>query len=241
MVSIVVPLMMSFAPIAHHSPEVLSMRRFLGLGAALVVSGLTVAAPAPKTEPVVHISLKGHTNVKMDQNLHSETYPNNNLNALPRGKRKMGEITFEIGDGILQLGSASVGGKPEKIEGIAIGRTAKKLHFLQACGYSTDDGTVIGKYVIHFDDKSTVDVPIEYGKDVVDWWAYPTQKAPSKGKAVWEGENEASKGFEAKIKLYAMTWDCPHPTKKIVKLDFVATKPEQASAPFCVAITLEDK
>jgi hypothetical protein len=81
---------------------------------------------------------------------------------------------------------------------------------------------------------------VVYGKDVVDWWAYPDQKAPSKGKAVWEGENEAAKQFEAKIKLYLKTWENPHPKKKLVSIDFVGTAAETGAAPFCVAITAEE-
>ena len=71
-----------------------------GLAAAIGVSG----APAPKTEPIQFISLKGHTNVKMDENLHSDRFENNNLKSLPTGKQKMGDVEFEIGEGVLQLG-----------------------------------------------------------------------------------------------------------------------------------------
>ena len=208
-----------------------------GLAAAISVSG----APAPKTVPIQFISLKGHTNVKMDENLHSDRFADNNLKSLPTGKQKMGDVEFEIGDGILQLGSANVTTKPNKIEGIKVGRTLKKLHFLQATGYMTEPDTVIGKYIINYDDKSTAEIEIVYGKDVVDWWAYPDQAAPTKGKAVWEGENEASKGFDAKIKLYLMTWDNPKPDKRVASIDFVAPNPEQGAAPFCVAITADEK
>jgi hypothetical protein len=207
----------------------------------VVFAGSLLAAPAPKTQPTQFISLKGLTNVKMDENLHSDRFANNNLKSLPTGKQKFGEVEFEIGDGVLQLGSSNVTTKPNKIEGIKVGRTLKKLHFLQATGYNTEPDTIIGKYVINYDDKTTAEIEIVYGKDVVDWWAYPDQVAPTNGKAVWEGENEASKGFDAKIKLYLKTWENPKPDKKVVTIDFVATKPEQAAAPFCVAITAEEK
>jgi hypothetical protein len=217
------------------------VRSLFTLAAGLTAAVFVSAAPAPKTEPIQFLSLKGLTTVKMDENLHSERFPNNNLKTLPTGKQKFGDVEFEIGEGILQLGSANVTTKPNKIEGIKVNRPSKKLHFLQATGYSTADDTVIGKYVINYDDKTTAEVEIVYGRDVVDWWAYPDQKAPTKGKAVWEGENEASKGFDAKIKLYLMTWENPKPDKKIATIDFVAPNPEQAAAPFCVAITADDK
>jgi hypothetical protein len=197
------------------------------------------AAPVPKTDSKDQIKLKDHVNVKMDENLHSEAYPNNNLKDLKAGVQKFGAVSFDIGDGVLQLGSASVAGKPEKIEGIKVGRTAGKLHFLHGAGYSTDDGKVVGKYVIRYADKSTAEAEIVYGKDLVDWWAYPGKDAPTASKIAWEGENEASKGFMAKIRLYHMEWKNPHPAKEIATIDFVATDPSQACAPFCAAITVE--
>ena len=215
------------------------IRTLSGLAVGVLAAGL-VAAPAAKTEPVKFVSLKGHTNVKWDENLHSDRFEHNNLKSLPTGKQKFWDVEFEIGDGLMQLGAKNVD-KPKEFKDIKIGRSAKKLHFLQACGYNTADDTVIGKYVVHYDDKSTADIEIAYGRDVVDWWSYPDQKAPTKGKAVWEGENEASKGFDAKIKLYLMTWENPKPDKTIASIDFVATNPEQEAAPFCVAITADDK
>jgi hypothetical protein len=209
--------------------------------AAGLLAAAVVAAPVRKGDSSNFISLKGHANVKWDENLHSNRFENNNLKSLPTGKQKFGDVEFEIGDGLLQLGSSMVDTKPKEIKDIKVGRTLKKLHFLQACGYNADDDTVIGKYVVHYDDKSTAEIEIVYGRDVVDWWAYPDRKGPTKGKAVWEGENEASKGFDAKIKLYLMTWENPKPDKKVETIDFVATNPDQPAAPFCVAITAEDK
>ena len=197
------------------------------------------AAPIPKSAPKDSISLKDQINVKLDENLHSEAYANNNLKALKSGSQKLEGITYEIGEGVVQLGSSNVKEKPEKVEGIKVGRTAAKLQFLQGTGYSGTDGAVIGKYVVHYADKSTVDIEIVYGKHVVDWWAYPDKPAPTDAKVAWEGDNEAAKEFKAKIKLYQMEWTNPNPEKEIVSLDFVATDIAQSSAPFCVAITVE--
>jgi hypothetical protein len=38
-----------------------------------------------------------------------------------------------------------------------------------------------------------------------------------------------------------MTWDNPHPDKKIVTIDFGSKKEETVAAPFCIAITAEAK
>lgn len=217
------------------------IRSLSTFGVGLAIAFGVAGAPAPKSEPIQFISLKGHTNVKMDENLHSDRFPNNNLKSLPTGKQKLGDVQFEIGEGVLQLGSSNVVGKPSKIEGIKVGRAFKKLHLLHATGYNAEDGAVIAKYVIHYEDKTTSEVEVKYGEDVVDWWAYPDRAGPSKGKVAWEGENEASKGFEAKIKLYLKTWENPKADKRVVSIDFVATNPEGPAAPFCVAMTVEDK
>lgn len=201
---------------------------------------LAFAAPVPKFDVKDQISLKAHINVKMDENLHSEKYPNNNLKSLKAGVQKLGEHTYVVDEGVLQLGSASVEKKPEKIEGIKVARKTAKLHFLHGAGYDAENGTVVAKYVIRYADKTSVDVEIVYGKDLVDWWAYPGKDAPSNSKIAWEGENEASKGFDAKIRLYAMTWENPHPAKEIVTIDFVATKPNGQCAPFLAAITADN-
>jgi hypothetical protein len=218
------------------------MQRCLGVSLALCLTLPLLGAPAPKTSPITYIEFQDLANCKLSENLHSENYPNNNLQSLKQGEVTLGEVKFKIGDKLLQLSSSQVVGKPDKFEGIKVGRTAKKLHFLQACGYGTDEekNKAIGKYIIRYEDKSKEKIEIVYGKDIVDWWAYPSQTAPSKGKVAWEGENEASKGFEAKIKLYLMTWENPKPDKVIKAIDFVTLSKDLSAAPFCVAITAEN-
>ena len=209
------------------------------LGVLVLIAPFGSAAPVPKPETAEQIPLKDHINVKMTENLHSERFPDNNLKSLKAGQQKLGDVTYTIGDGVLQLGSSEVKEKPEKIEGIKVGRMAAKLHFLQGAGYDAPDATVVGRYIIRYADKSKVDVDIVYGKDVVDWWAYPEKDAPTKSKIAWEGENEASKSFKAKIRLYHMVWTNPNPEKPIASIDFVATDVDQMCAPFCAAITAE--
>jgi hypothetical protein len=217
------------------------MSRSLAALAGIVFAGALTAAPAPEDAGPFYIDLQPQANVKLKDDFHSGRYAGNNLANLPTGKQTFADVKFKIGDGLLQLGSSNVPDKPDKIEGIKVGRAFKKLHFLHACGHKAPDDTVIAKYVINYDDGTTADVDVTYGKDVVDWWAYPDQKAPTDGKVAWEGENEPSKEFSAKIKLYLMTWENPHPKKKVKTIDFVATAKDAGAAPFCVAITAADK
>jgi hypothetical protein len=217
------------------------MRMLLSVSAVAVAAAGLLAVPSPKSEPILFVNLKEYCNGKLDENLHSNNYENNNLKPLGTGKKKLGDVEFEIGAGFMQLGSSNLPNRPAKIEGIKVGRGVKKLHFLHACGYSNPEGKVIAKYVIRYADKSTAEIEVAYGRDVVDWWAYPDQMAPSKGKVAWEGENEAAKGFNAKIKLYLLTWENPKPDKEVSSIDFVATDTTQGAAPFCVAITADGK
>src|SRR4051794_19099717 len=55
------------------------IRHLLTFAAGLLVATGLSGAPTLKSEPVHFISLKGYTNVKLDENLHSNNYENNNL------------------------------------------------------------------------------------------------------------------------------------------------------------------
>jgi hypothetical protein len=205
------------------------------------VAGVLLAAPAPAGSSSTPIDLKEYANAKLKEPLHGGD-EGNDLANLPTGKQKLADVNFTIGDSFIQLGSSQVKG-PEKVEGIKVGRLVGKLRFLHSCGcgFNTADDASIGKYVVHYDDKSTEDIEIVYGKDVIDWWVGPDRKDPTRSKIGWEGENAAAKAAGSKIKLSVSTWENPHPKKKIVSLDYVNTAATTQVAPFCVAITAEDK
>lgn len=177
---------------------------------------------------VRHIDLGPHVNQKLGDRFHGHQQ-GNDLAALPTGKQTFAGVKFKVAEGVVQLG----GGKPDKVEGIKVGATAAKLQILHACSHcgGIPLDTSIGKYVVRYDDKTTAEIPIVYGKDVVDWWVQPGVADPTRGKVAWEGQNRFSL-----VKLFLTTWPNPHPDKRIRSLDYVATK----AAPFCVAITAEE-
>jgi hypothetical protein len=209
----------------------------------LSLAGAAFAAPVLKNETAgtTFIDLKGHSNQKLKEDFNSGRYAGNNLASLPTGKQTFAGVKFLVGEGLMQLSSANVKGKPDKVEGIKVGRVLGQLHFLHATMFSAPDGTVIATYVIHYADKTRAEIEVAYGKDVVDWWAYPGQQPPTRAKAAWEGQNGKAKEFDATIKLYLTTWKNPHPKKRIVSLDYLAKTGDTGAAPFCVAITAEDK
>jgi hypothetical protein len=214
-------------------------RFFVVTGACLLSVALVTAAPAPKREAMTPLDLQPQANHKLSENLHSDNIPNNNLAGLKAGKQTLEGIPFEIGEKLIQLGCKSIADKPEKVEGIKVDRAVSKLHFLHATGYRTEEDTVIGKYIVHYADNTKEEIEIVYGKDVRDWWNYPCAPGAGRGKVAWKGENEASKGFNATLQLFLMTWENPQPRKKVTGIDFLSTLTE--AAPFCVAITADTR
>jgi hypothetical protein len=217
----------------------------------LVVAGILFAAPAPKERGFFPIDLQKFGNKELTSNFAGgdET---NILKDFPTGEKKFENVTFAIGKKLIMLGSKAQPAEPAKVENIPIGRLAHKLHFLHANGYGggpngegaalyVKDGTPIGMYVIHYDDKSTAEIPLVYGEHSRDWFFVEGEKEPSKAKVVWTGENAFATGVGAKVRVYLMTWDNPKPEKKIVALDYVGRKDETTAAPFCIAISAEMK
>jgi len=174
------------------------------------------------------IDLGPHVNQKLNERFH-DYHQGNDLASLPTGRQTFAGVKFTVGKGVVQLGA----GKPGKVEGIKVGMKTAKLYFLHAGGHQNGAplNTPIGKYVVHYADKTEAEVEVAYGRDVVDWWVQPGVADPTRGKVAWEGENKLSR-----VKLFRTTWENPHPDKVIVTLDYATTKYN----PFCVAITAEE-
>lgn len=217
----------------------------------LVAAGFLFAAPAPKDKGFFPIDIQKHGNKELASNFAGgdET---NFLKDFPTGEKKFGDVPFIVGKKLILLGSKAQPAEPAKIEGISIGRSAHRLHFLHANGYGggpnregaalyVKDGTPIGMYVVRYDDKSSVEIPLVYGEHSRDWFYIEEEKEPSKAKVVWTGENAFATSVGAKVRVYLMTWDNPHSDKKIASLDFLSRKDETTAAPFCIAITTEKK
>ena len=129
-------------------------------------------------------------------------------------------------------------------------RAATKLHFLHATAFGgfeqagpqffTEDGTLVGEYTIHFEDKSFEVMPLVYGEDVRDWWNWDKDKETRRAKVAWRGSNNIADRFEVKLRLFLSTWKNPKPDAPISHIEYRSTK-MSAAAPFCLAITGETK
>jgi hypothetical protein len=217
----------------------------------LALAGILLAAPAAKDKGFYPIDIQKHGNKEV-LGMFAGGDETNVLKDFPTGEKKFGDVTFTIGKKLIMLGSTAQKGEPGKVEGIAVGRVANRLHFLHANGYGggpnkegsawfVKDGTPIGAYTVHYEDKTTADIPIVYGEHTRDWFYTEAEAEPSKAKVAWSGENDYATARSSKIRVYQMTWENPKPDKKIVSIDFAGKKDETPAAPFVIAITVEVK
>jgi hypothetical protein len=225
--------------------------KHVALALPLLAVGALLAAPAAKEKGFYPVDIQKFGNKEVTGNFAGGD-ATNVLKDFPTGEKKFGDVPFVVSKKLIMLGSTAQKGEPAKVEGIPVGRSAHKLHVLHANGYGggpntegsdwhVKDGTTIGAYTVHYEDKTTAEIPIVYGEHSRDWFFLEDEKEPSKAKVVWTGENEYATARRSKIRVYLMTWDNPKPDKKIVSIDFSSKKEETVAAPFCIAITAEVK
>ena len=217
-------------------------RLLLSALGCFLAGALVWAVPLPKPKgDVTYLDLQAKGNQKLKDSFHGSS-PGNDLAELPQGEQKLAGVKFKIGEKLIQLAGQNFLTKPEKVEGIKVSLSFVRLHILHASGWGNmaADNTVVGKYVVHYQDKTKETIEIAIGKDVRDWWFYPDTPGVSRGKVAWVGSNAQSKAGNGKIRLYLTTWRNPHPKKKVMTIDYVATKTTPA-APFCVAMTAMGK
>jgi len=219
------------------------MYRVLALVAILTLVFPDLSYGQADTKQVFRsIDLQPHANQKLSSDFHG--YPGNNLKPLPRGHQVLKEVPLEIGESFIQLASKRAPDFPEKVEGIQVGKQADQVHFLHGTGWGSPgvaDGTTIGSYIVHYQDDTKEVIPIEYGRDVRDWWALGDRRPATGAELAWTGANDASKNFrgmEVSLRLFLLTWENPHPDKQIASLAFTSRN-ETISAPFLIAVSME--
>jgi serine/threonine protein kinase len=165
--------------------------------------------------------------------------PDNDLAELPMGVQGLAGTAFEV-RGLVQLSGGRWESEnfPDQVLSIPVAQKCHRVFFLHACLWGFDpDGTVIGKYVLHFRDGGKEERPLVLGLDLLDWWKAPESGAGQWPQVAWSGFNGASRKEGGAVHLFKTTWENPHPENEISSIDLVSTK--QTAAPFLVAITLE--
>ena len=166
----------------------------------------------------------------------------NHLQSLPQGVQKLGGTEFDV-RGLIQVTGTqaefSGAGFPDAQADIKIGQKCKRLHMLQGTGWRTEDGTLLGKYVLHYAGGETATLNIVYGIDVRDWWTSTGEpKEAQTAKIAWTGSNPATQATGASLRLFERSYENPKPDSLIESMDFVSAHSD--SAPFLLAVTLSD-
>ena len=153
---------------------------------------------------------------------------------LEPGKARIGGNDFRIGKGVIHLGGSILKVMPNEVKEIKVGLKFNRLRILHGTGWDVAQGTRIGSYVMHYDDGASIEIPVEYGVHVKDWWTrWGDTSEVSGGEVAWTGGTEVA----PPLRLYLLTWANPDPEKAVRTIDCTSTGTE--CAPFVVAMTAE--
>ena len=202
------------------------MRSTIVVGVAWLLAVSAGRAQAPK---FAYVDIQPQANGKLTD-----------LQGVPKGEKTFVGVKLKIADGVIGVSAERDPRKPPgKVQGIKVGTTCRKLHFLHACHGTSHPDDIIGYYTVNYEDRSQETIPLVYYKDIANWWYGQNEIETSRARVAWRGINDkAKKGGAAGIRLYLTTWKNPDPKKKVVSIDFGSTRC-LTSAPFCLAITAE--
>jgi tetratricopeptide (TPR) repeat protein len=156
------------------------------------------------------------------------------LADLPQGVQRMVGVEFDV-RGVIRLArNVEKDVLPESVAGIPIGQKCRRLHFLHATSSQMADGTLIGKYLIHYRNGQEAEIPMVYGEHVRNWclrWDPKTEL--KKASEAWTGRN----AIAGATRLFKTTWENPNPDDEIATVDFVSLL--TAAGPFLVALSID--
>ena len=165
------------------------------------------------------------------------------LTEIPVGENFIRGVRFHVGPKILQLaGDQPRGGpesrdRPDKVEGIPVGRKIVRLYVLHSGQWGGADGTSVGEYRLHYEDGSATSFRIIFNQDICDWYANAASPLGTQATVAWTGANFATANRGRRLRLCLSAWENPHPEKTVTTLDYVSARTR--THPFCVAATVE--
>lgn len=168
---------------------------------------------------------------------------------MPTGRQQLGGVPYEIYEfptspvpTVLMLDGPGVPNKcPQRIVGVPVNAKADALFFLQAARIDTpltprevqDKKKVeLCRYVVHYADGQTVDVPVYLGLHVASY-KQSDPKALLGATLAWSRRWE---GTDQKAAAYAMSWSNPRPEVAIASVDLVGAA-DHRGVPALLALT----
>jgi beta-galactosidase len=159
--------------------------------------------------------------------------PQRDLGHLPAGEQKLAGVTFVLRDFrtspvpscIMIAGPGVKGTMPKEFRGLKVGRKADALFFLHAFkrtgdwrpSKKDDAPPVVFKYVVHYSDGKSADVPVLYG-DGADHWISKDPKGLKSAAVAWAGRFPGDDSGDQAV-VYSMPWTNPRPDVEIVTID----------------------
>jgi beta-galactosidase len=159
--------------------------------------------------------------------------PQRDLGHLPAGEQKLAGVTFVLRDFrtspvpscIMIAGPGVKGTMPKEFRGLKVGRKADALFFLHAFkrtgdwrpSKKDDAPPVVFKYVVHYSDGKSADVPVLYG-DGADHWISKDPKGLKSAAVAWAGRFPGDDSGDQAV-VYSMPWTNPRPDVEITTID----------------------
>ncbi|MCL1887841.1 MAG: hypothetical protein FWF96_03090, partial [Kiritimatiellaeota bacterium] len=167
----------------------------------------------------------------------------------PSGRQRMAGVPFDIyemptspvPDALMLKGNGIPGDLPESITGIPVDCEADALFFLHAAridrrvdANAKRDGRwlEIARYVVHYADGETVEIPVMAERDV-DNHAQPNPAVIPGAQIAWSKKFDANDDTAV---AYLMQWTNPRPDTPIATLDLLPGK-DNAGVPALLALT----
>jgi len=164
--------------------------------------------------------------------------------GLVESPRFLRDLKFDV-RGVVQLkGSSLYRPFPRKVEKIYLGQKAQQLRFLLGAYGKEGMGETIAQIRLNFVDRNSMTFSVEYGSDVLDWSADPSEDPGNEvsEKVAWVGERQTEEGKVETVRLYEFIRENPNAEKEIASIDFEVAETGlviSKSAPALFAITLE--
>jgi hypothetical protein len=205
------------------------------------------AAPAENPAGVFTVDLRPFANMALFDDQPgdgkggwADEGPLNSLHSMPTGRQTFYGVPFDViapaangGKAIITLRGRNVTPTlPAQVTGIPLGgQRVRNLYFLHAAAWGTP-GT-IGRYVIHYADGQTVELPLVIGQNTHNWWNGYAEGEAARPVPIRVTETVDGKPAWRYVRVWE--WANPRGNVPLVSLDFVSAG--GAQTPILVGVT----
>jgi len=149
------------------------------------------------------------------------------LAALPKGVHAYDRAAFDI-RGIIMLAGKKSSAHIDAVNGIAIHYKGEKFDFLHGAAGTVEEDTIIGSYVLHYVNGETRNMPLTYGRNIMNSFDKNSGYVLTDGVTAWTGET---------AQVYKYTAYNPLPGIEVKTMDFISNNTQ--AAPFLIAMAIE--